>query len=170
MGYNFLNNSRAQMTEVTPPTSFPSSLLSTTASLSLSALWSIAFMITTPYRGLPWWFSGKESACNAGDLGSIPGLGISPERGNGNPLQYSCLENPVDRGPRHATVQRVTNRCNWACIHSHFIEKWPFLLSSFLFFSSTNHWNICIKESESIGIYAFKNQKVTTQFWALCEW
>ena len=37
---------------------------------------------------------GKESACNAGDLGSIPGLGRSPRGGHGNPLQYSCLENP----------------------------------------------------------------------------
>ena len=40
----------------------------------------------------------KESACNAVDLGSIPGLGRSPEEGNGNPLQYSCLGNPMDRG------------------------------------------------------------------------
>ena len=48
--------------------------------------------------GLPRWFSGKESACNAGDVGSIPGSGRSPGEGNGNPLQYSCLENPMDRG------------------------------------------------------------------------
>ena len=41
---------------------------------------------------------GKEFACNAGDAGFIPGLGRSPEEGNGNPLQYSCLENPMDRG------------------------------------------------------------------------
>ena len=40
----------------------------------------------------------KESACNAGDLGSIPGLGRSPGEGDGNPLQYSCLENSMDRG------------------------------------------------------------------------
>ena len=39
----------------------------------------------------------KASACNAGDLGSIPGSGRSPGEGNGNPLQYSCLENPMDR-------------------------------------------------------------------------
>ena len=90
-----------------------------------------------------------ESACSVGDLGSIPGLGRSPGGGHGNPLQYSCLENPVDRGARWATVHRVTNRYNWARTQSHFIEKWPFLLSSFLFFSSTNHWNIYIKESES---------------------
>ena len=41
---------------------------------------------------------GKAPACNAGDLGSIPGLGRSPGEGNGNPLQYSCLENPTDGG------------------------------------------------------------------------
>ena len=41
---------------------------------------------------------GKASAYNAGDLGSIPALGGSPEEGNGNPLQYSCLENPMDGG------------------------------------------------------------------------
>ena len=40
----------------------------------------------------------EESAHNAGDLGSIPGLGRSPGESNGNPLQYSCLENPIDRG------------------------------------------------------------------------
>ena len=49
------------------------------------------------FIGLPRWFSGKESACNAGDSGSIPRLGRSPGGGNGNPLQYSCLENTMDR-------------------------------------------------------------------------
>ena len=46
----------------------------------------------------------KVSACNAGDPGSIPGLGQSPGEGNGYPLQYSCLENPMDRGAWWATV------------------------------------------------------------------
>ena len=50
---------------------------------------------------------GKESACNAGDLGSIPGWGRSPGEGNGNPLQYFCLENSMDRATWQATVQRV---------------------------------------------------------------
>ena len=58
--------------------------------------------------GLPWWFSGKESACNAGDLGLIPGLGGSPGEGIGNPLQYSCLENSMDRGAWWAIVHGVT--------------------------------------------------------------
>ena len=59
--------------------------------------------------GLHWWLSGKESACNAGDLGSIPGLRRSPGEGNGYPLQYSRLGNPMDRGVRRATVQGVAN-------------------------------------------------------------
>ena len=49
----------------------------------------------------------KEAACNAGDLGSIPGLGISPGEGNDYPLQYSCLENSMDRGAGQATVHRA---------------------------------------------------------------
>ena len=51
----------------------------------------------TPYGGFPCRSVGKESASHAGDPGSIPGSGRSPEEGIGNPLQYSCLENPMDR-------------------------------------------------------------------------
>ena len=50
----------------------------------------------------------KESACNAGDPGSIPGLGRSPGEGNGNPLPYSCLTNTMDKGAWWATVLGVT--------------------------------------------------------------
>jgi len=50
----------------------------------------------------------KEPACSAGDLGSIPESGRSPEEGNGNPLQYSCLENPMDGGAWWATLHGVT--------------------------------------------------------------
>ena len=49
----------------------------------------------------------KNPPANAGDMGSIPGLGRSPREGNGNPLQYSCLGNPMDRGARWATVHGV---------------------------------------------------------------
>ena len=52
--------------------------------------------------------NGKESACNAGGPGSIPGLGRSSGVGNGNPLQYSCLENSMDRGVWQTTVHEVT--------------------------------------------------------------
>ena len=57
--------------------------------------------------GFPHGSVGKESACNAGEPGSIPGLRRSPEEGNGNPLQYSCLENTMDRGAWQATVHGV---------------------------------------------------------------
>ena len=57
--------------------------------------------------GFPGGSDGKESACNAGDPGSIPGLRRSPRGGHGNPLQYSCLENPMDRGAWQATVHGV---------------------------------------------------------------
>ena len=57
---------------------------------------------------IPGGSDGKESACNAGDLGSVPGSGRSPGEGHGNPLQYSCLENPMDRGAWRATVHGVT--------------------------------------------------------------
>ena len=56
---------------------------------------------------LPGGSDDEESACNAGELGSIPGSGRSPGEGNGNPLQYSCLENSMDRGAWQATVHGV---------------------------------------------------------------
>ena len=58
--------------------------------------------------GFPGGSDHKESACNVGDPGSIPGSGRSPGEGNGNPLQYSCLENPMDRRAWQDTVHRVT--------------------------------------------------------------
>ena len=59
--------------------------------------------------GFPGGSEGTASAYNAGDLGSIPGSGRSPGEGNGNPLQYSRLENPMDRGAWWATVHGVAN-------------------------------------------------------------
>ena len=66
--------------------------------------------------GFPGGSEVKVSACNAGDLGSIPGLGRSPGEGNGNPLQYSCLENPMDRGAWGATQSTRSQRVghDWA--------------------------------------------------------
>ena len=57
--------------------------------------------------GFPSGSDGKESACNAGDPGLIPGSGLSPGEGNGSPLQCSCLKNSMDRGAWQASVQRV---------------------------------------------------------------
>ena len=60
------------------------------------------------YMGFPSGSDGKESACNEGDTSLIPGLGRPLREGNGNPLQYSCLENPTDREAWQATVHGVT--------------------------------------------------------------
>ena len=65
-------------------------------------------IITYEAMGFPGGSGDKESDCNAGDLGLIPGSGRFPGEGNGNPLQYSCLQNPMDRGAQWATVRVVT--------------------------------------------------------------
>ena len=80
------------------------------------------------YMGFPGGSDGKESACNAGDPGSVLGLGRSPGEGNGNPLQYSCLENPMDRGAWWAAVHGVAkNRTRLSdftfTFHFHALEK-----------------------------------------------
>ena len=70
------------------------------------------FLVVRICHGLPWWFSGKESAAEAaGDKGSIPASGRSPGRGHDIPLQYSCLESLMDRGAWLAIVHRVAK--NW---------------------------------------------------------
>ena len=64
--------------------------------------------INYPQLSFPGGSDGKESAHNVGDLGSIPGWGRSPGNRNGNPLQCSCLHNPMDRGAWQATVHGIT--------------------------------------------------------------
>ena len=59
-------------------------------------------------RGLPRGLSSKEFACNTGDVVLIPGSGRSPRKGNGNPLQYFCPENSMDKGAWQATVHKIT--------------------------------------------------------------
>ena len=63
-------------------------------------------------RGFTGGSDGKESACNIGDVGLIPGSGRSPGEGKGNPLQYSCLDNPMDRGAQRAIVHAVAKELN----------------------------------------------------------
>ena len=82
--------------------------------LEMSLTYTIAILFRASFRFLRflWGFPGgsevKASACSAGDPGSIPDSGRSPGEGNGNPLQYSCLENPIDGGAQQATVHCVT--------------------------------------------------------------
>ena len=78
------------------------------------------FAIAEVTRVVQWWqhfFSGgsdgKESACSVGELGSLPGLRKHPEEGNGNPCQYSGLENSMDRGTWQATVHGITKSWTW---------------------------------------------------------
>ena len=94
---------------------------------SITYLVDILLLLIAPdmlLRGLSWWLSGKESACNARDTrdaGSIPGSGRSPGGGHGNPLQYSCPENPMHRGAWWATVHRVTKSMTgleWLSTHA----------------------------------------------------
>ena len=74
------------------------------------------------FGGFPGGSDGKESACNVGDLGLIPGLGRSPGGEHGNPLQYSCLENPMNRRAWWATVLGVAKSWAWlSAQHSTFV-------------------------------------------------
>ena len=82
----------------------------------------------TYYQGFPGGSEVKASAWNAGDLGSIPGLGRSPGGGNGTPLQYSCLENPMDGGAWWAIAHGVAKSQTWLSdftftFHFHALEK-----------------------------------------------
>ena len=82
-------------------------------SISLNFLIYISRII---WCGLPRWLNGEEPACQCrktGEANSVPGIGRSPEGGNGNPLQYSCLENPMDGGAWWATDHEVTKNQTW---------------------------------------------------------
>ena len=69
--------------------------------------WKRDRLPTPIFLGCPGGLDSKQSVCNMGDMSSIPGLGRSPGEGHGNPLQYSCLENPMDRGTQWAIVHGV---------------------------------------------------------------
>ena len=77
---------------------------------------------------LPWWLRGKASACNTGDLGLIPGSGRSPEEGNGNPLRYSCLENPMDGEPGSHSPWGHKELGTTERLHFHVHIKWYLVL------------------------------------------
>ena len=108
------------------------------------ALTQVALVVKNP----------PANAWNTGDLGSIPGLGRSPGGGNGNPLQYSCLGNPMDRGAWWATVHGVAKSQTWlgthACTHSTivilsvdcFLNTSPYGLSTWLAWETLCHRSI----------------------------
>ena len=89
------------------------------------------FMFPYIYMDFPGGSNGKESACKVGDLSLIPRLGRSPGEGNSHPLQYSCLENSMDRGAWQAIVYRVA-KSQTRPSHFHFLYIYIYI---FVFFS-----------------------------------
>ena len=85
-------------------------------------MWLLPISVSILYNGMgfPGSSDGKESACNAGDLGLISGSGKLPRGGNGNRLQYTCLENPMDRGAWLATIYGVieSDTTEWLSTHT----------------------------------------------------
>ena len=84
---------------------------------------SLALIGIREVTGFPDGSDSEESACNVGDLGSIPGLGRFLGEGYGNPLQYSCLENPMDRGAWWATVHKVSELDMTECLSTAHMER-----------------------------------------------
>ena len=105
--------------------------------------------------GLPWWLNGKESACNAGDkrdTGLIPGWGRCPGQGNGNPLQYSCLENPMDGGAWQAVVPGV------ARVGHDLATKPPPLLCRHYTLIKLSLWNNSSRPNKHFNFFFFLTQ------------
>ena len=86
----------------------------------------IYLYIYTYAYGVLRWLGGKESACNAGDAGSILGLKTSPGEGNGNPLQYFCLGNPMDRETWWAAVYGIAVRHNLVTEQQQYIHTYGY--------------------------------------------
>ena len=106
------------------------------------------FLMEQTKSGFPGGSEDKESACNAGDQGSIPGLGRSPGDGSGYPLQYSCLENPHGQ-------QSLAGYSLWGCKESDTTEQLT------LSFSHLNQWTLSKANSpSSFGLYAYNQLKV----------
>ena len=87
------------------------------------------FYISTIQHGLPWGSMVKNPPANAGDADLIPSSGRSPGEENGNPLQYSCLGNPTDRGTRRARVHGVTEKSDMTYRLNNKHPTWQLLAS-----------------------------------------
>ena len=95
-------------------------------------------MVLSRAKGFLGGSDGKESACNVGDPGSIPGLGRSPGERNGKPLQYSCLENTMDGGAWQAIVHGVTKIRTQLSNFTFFLHE--LMMSTFLTVEYTDYW------------------------------
>ena len=111
--------------------------------------------------GFPGGSDSKESACNTGDVGSIPGLGRSPGEGHCNPLQYSCLENSMDRGTWQVAVtelQRVGH--DWATKHS-IANSLNWVVVTYV----CSLWDKLLSCTLRIGILFFRNGILQLKYW-----
>ena len=113
------------------------------ASWTASHIWTLEYFLKNKYllsiyyapspilRGFPGGSEVKTSLCNAGDPGSIPGSGRSPGEGNGNPLQYSCLENLIEEGAWWAPVHGITKSWKRLSFSSPFSSPFLSLFKSY---------------------------------------
>ena len=118
---------------------------------------------------------GKASAYNSGDPGSIPGSGRSPGIGNGTPLQYSCLENPMDRGAWWAAVHGIAKswtRLKRLCMHALQSQVCTLPLLTFFFFCAWLSFLSCFGFSHQIQCALFEGLLVTicrSEMWKLFQ-
>ena len=133
--------------------------------------WATFIFTSMCYMIGPCWLSvflggsiGEETTCNAEDGGSIPGSGRSPEGGNCNPLQHSCLENPMDRGAWWATVHRIAKSQTWLSMHMfcqvpwmcntlYFNGSYPQLCFHKMTFPSIKDWTLTVARSNNFYIW-----------------
>ena len=143
-------------------------------------LFTFKAIIDRYVMGLPWWLSSNKSACSAGatgDTSSIPGSERSPGGRHGNPCQYSCLENPRDRGAWQATIHRVTK--SWTVLkqlsmHTYAITGILFIvyllfLQSFLLLSSLPFF-LCGLMTLAVCLDSFLSLLYTYYRFLLCDY
>ena len=100
------------------------------------------------------WLDYFSPAYNAGDLGSISGSGRSPGEGNDNPIQYSCLENPMDRGTWHVTVYEVARvRHDWATKHIDYFCQTQWVWFRGLWAETLSRWTVPLRTSLEFGLF-----------------
>ena len=119
------------------------------------------FIYSGVYMDVPSGSKGKQSACNAEDPGSVPGLGRSPGEGNGNPLQDSCLENSMNRGTWWAVVHGVTGSDRTERLTLHFSVYIPHLLYPFICWWTLSYFHIlAIVSNVSVNIWVLASFQI----------
>ena len=131
---------------------FSHSVLSTSCdAMDCSLAGSPVHGMANVLSGFPGSSDGKESSCNAGDPNLIPGSGRSPGEGTGNPLQYSCLLNSMDRKAWQATVHGATKSRIWLSDQKFHLQMSYLEWKWYVFFSNRNSPNTSLKHLKSIA-------------------